>query len=162
MTPAAPSGWASLPKGLHGAGLAADTPDPVAQVIRLRQSFFRGSDSGFADIAYVPAGHSLRFGPGDRTPHLHRAYRPDVRAVGTWRGTPEQAADTLRLLMDAAVQRRLPASGPVASHLSGGLDSSAITALAARGMRQRSGQVIALSGSNPPPERRGRRRRRHL
>lgn len=143
--------FASLPKGLHGAGLAAETPDPIAQAIRLRQSFYRGSDSGFVDIAYVPAGHSLRFGPGDRKPHLHRAYRPDVRAVGTWRGTPEQAAETLRYLMDAAVKRRLPADGPVASHLSGGLDSSGITVLAARGMRQRGGRVIALSMTTTRP-----------
>ncbi|MBU1325918.1 MAG: hypothetical protein KJ676_11805 [Alphaproteobacteria bacterium] len=137
--------FSSLPKGLHGADLASRRPDPVAQAVRLRQSFFRGGDSGFLDVAYVPAGHSLRFGPGDEAPRLHRAYRPDPGSVGAWRGTPQDAADALRGLIDAAVKRRLPAGGLAASHLSGGLDSSAITVLAARGMRARGGRVLALS-----------------
>ncbi len=138
--------FASLPKGLHGAGLASAEIDPVALGVKLRQSFFHGADSGFADIAYLPAGHSLCVGADAATaPRPHRAYRPDPRHVGSWRGSPAQAADTLRTLVTDAVAARMPPEGPVACHLSGGLDSSAITVLAAREARRRGGRVLALS-----------------
>jgi len=41
-------------------------------------------------------------------------------------------AARLRVLLDEAVEERLPASGPVGVYLSGGLDSSLVTAIAAR------------------------------
>lgn len=138
--------FASLPKGLHGAGLASPAIDPGALGVALRQSFFRGSDSGFAEIAYLPAGHSLRIRADARTrPQPHRAFRPDPARVGSWRGTADEAAGTLRRLLEEAVARRLPADGPVACHLSGGLDSSAVTVLAARQARPQGGRVLALS-----------------
>ncbi|KQX22681.1 MULTISPECIES: asparagine synthase-related protein [unclassified Sphingomonas] len=144
--------FASLPKGLHGADLAPATVDRVAQGVRLRQSFFRGSDSGFAEIAYLPAGHSLRIRPGDASPPPpHRAYRPDPGRVGCWSGTQEEAADVLRRLLQDAVASRIPRAGPVACHLSGGLDSSAITVLAAREGRRRGQPVLALSMTTEQP-----------
>ncbi|MFP5453974.1 MAG: asparagine synthase-related protein [Alphaproteobacteria bacterium] len=111
------------------------------------QTYFSGSDSGFADIRYLEAGHSLRISPADEgPPQPHRAYRPDASQVGRWRGTPKQAAATLRTLIEEAVAARMPNSGPVACHLTGGLDSSAISVLAARAAGQRlGGRVIALS-----------------
>lgn len=143
--------FASLPKGLHKAGLASPAPDALAHAIKLRQSFFRGSDSGFAEIAYLPAGHSLRFGVDDRAPRIHRAYRPDERDVGTWSGTQDAASSKLRTLLDEAVRRRIPANMPVACHLSGGLDSSAITALAAKAARRCGARVTALSMTTVNP-----------
>lgn len=138
--------FASLPKGLHGSGMASPAIDPPAVGARLVQTYFSRTDSGFAEIAYLEAGHSLTIRPDDdRPPRPHRAYRPGPADVGRWRGTPDEAADTLRRLLKDAVAARLPASGPVACHLSGGLDSSAITVLAARDMRQRSAQTLALS-----------------
>lgn len=142
--------FASLPKGLHGSGLAGRDIDPVAVDCKLSQGYFTGADSGFAEIAYLPAGHSLTVRVRDTVPpQPHRAYRPDPAAVGRWRGTPEEAAATLRRLVEEAVAARLPASGPVACHLTGGLDSSAVTVLAARAMRRRSGAVLALSVTTP-------------
>lgn len=144
--------FASLPKGLHGAGFATRAIDPVAQGVKLRQSFFRGSDSGFVEIAYLPAGHSLRIeAAADATPRLHRAYRPDPRRVGCWRGSAGEAAAVLRGLLDDAVRRRLPPQGLVACHLSGGLDSSAITVLAARAARERGQGVLALTMTTARP-----------
>src|SRR3990167_7540821 len=119
--------------------------------IRLRQSFFRGSDSGFAEIAYLPAGHSLRFSVEDQAPQIHRAYRPDESAVGKWTGTRDAAARKLKTLLAEAVRRRMPTDKPVACHLSGGLDSSAITALAAKAARGRGAGVIALSMTTLKP-----------
>jgi asparagine synthase (glutamine-hydrolysing) len=142
--------FSSLPKGLHGSGFATPAVDPVALGGKLAQVYFKGADSGFADIAYLQAGHSLVVRPGDvAPPRPHRAYRPDPASVGRWQGSPEEAADTLRRLLEEAVAVRLPASGPVACHLSGGLDSSALTVLAAREMRRRCGRVLALSMTTP-------------
>lgn len=139
--------FASLPKGLHASGLASPTPDLVGLATKASQTYFSGSDSGFADICYLEAGHSLRISPADEgPPQPHRAYRPDPSQVGRWRGTPKQAAATLRMLIEEAVAARMPNSGPVACHLTGGLDSSAISVLAARAARQRPGcGVLALS-----------------
>lgn len=139
--------FASLPKGLHASGLASPALDLVGLATKASQTYFSGSDSGFADIRYLEAGHSLRISPADEgPPQPHRAYRPNPSQVGRWRGTPEQAAATLRTLIEEAVAARMPNSGPVACHLTGGLDSSAISVLAARAARQRlGGGVLALS-----------------
>lgn len=138
--------FASLPKGLHGVGLASTAIDAAALAAKLCQTYFAGPDSGFKHIAYLQAGHSLHVQLQDNSPpRPHRAYRPDPALVGSWRGTAEHAAETLQHLVQEAVIARLPASGPVASHLTGGLDSSAITILAARTTRQRGDQVLALS-----------------
>lgn len=139
--------FASLPKGLHGSGLASSAPDPVALAMKTCQTYFSGADSGFADIRYLEAGHSLHISPTDAgPPQPHRAYRPDPTRVGRWHGTPEQAATTLRTLIEEAVAARMPKAGPVACHLTGGLDSSAITVLAARDARRRHASgVLALS-----------------
>ena len=142
--------FASLPKALHRTGLASRHLDLVAQGVRLCSGYFRGPDTGFVDIAYLEAGHSLCVAPGQVDPPIpHRAYRPDPAQVGRWRGDAEAAATTLRALLTQAVADRLPATGPVATHLSGGLDSSAITVLAAREARLRGQRVCALSLTTP-------------
>lgn len=138
--------FASLPKGLHKAGFAAAMIDPVALGTQITQTYFTGADTGFAEIANLCAGHSLVVRPHDNAPpRPHRAYRPDPAKVGTWRGTPQQAAQALRRLVEAAVDARTPSRGPVACHLTGGLDSSAIAVLAARGARQRSERILGLA-----------------
>lgn len=138
--------FASLPKGLHGAGLAADTVDPIAIGCKVSQTYFSGSDSGFAQIAYLEAGHSLCVRQQSNSPPIpHRAYRPAPEHVGTWRGTQEQAANILRRLIEEAVATRLPSARPIACHLTGGLDSSTITILAARNARKNNKQILALS-----------------
>lgn len=137
--------FASLPKGLHGSGIAASTHDPVALARKVIQTYFSGGDSGYADIRYLEAGHSLRIGVGDDAPpRVHRAYRPDPAQVGRWRGTPQQAAEQLRGLIEDAVSVRMPPTRPVACHLTGGLDSSSITVLAARHARLNGNGLIAL------------------
>lgn len=149
--------FASLPKGLYGAGLAPASIDKAAVAAKVVQTYFTGPDTGFAEIAYLEAGHSLRVRLGDdEPPRPHRAYRPSPARVGRWRGTPEQAAETLQRLVREAVAARMPVAGPVACHLTGGLDSSAITVLAARHARHHEGKVLALSSLAPmalgPPE----------
>lgn len=138
--------FASMPKGLHGSGIASSTLDHVALARRVTQTYFSGADTGYAEIRYLEAGHSLCVRAGNDTPpRIHRAYRPDPVRVGRWQGTPEEAAATLRSLIEDAVTVRMPRARPVACHLTGGLDSSSITVLAARHARAAGTGTIALN-----------------
>ncbi|MGA9335501.1 MAG: asparagine synthase (glutamine-hydrolyzing) [Rudaea sp.] len=81
----------------------------------------------------LPAGNNLTLNLADRSARIERywQYRPEpfdtrpVNAVAKW--TEEFSA-----LLDQAVARRLVADVPVGCFLSGGLDSSAVAALAMR------------------------------
>jgi asparagine synthase (glutamine-hydrolysing) len=143
--------FASLPKGLHGAGLVAALFDIVEVGKRTAEVYGVGMPTGFRDIAWIEAGSTLVLENG--AIRLHRAWRPDPARVGSWRGTAAEAAAAYRELVEAAVASRLPASGPVASHLSGGLDSSAIATIAARHLRGAGRSLLAYSLlAQPGPE----------
>ncbi len=58
---------------------------------------------------------------------------------------PEAAFEALRELLFEAVRCRLPETGPVAVELSGGLDSSAVTAIAASCLARKGRSLDALS-----------------
>jgi asparagine synthase (glutamine-hydrolysing) len=135
--------FASLPRGLHASGVASRKLDMVA-LGRLQVQFAaRDHLTGFEEIARLPAGHSLVATPdGIR---LHGAWHPDPNRVGCWRGSATEAAATLRNLIEEAVACRLPMEGPVAAHLSGGLDSSAVAVIAARELRTRNRKLHAFS-----------------
>jgi asparagine synthase (glutamine-hydrolysing) len=83
--------------------------------------------SFFAKIEQLPASHLLRF-RGGRV-ELERYWRPrriDVPAKF------EDAASTLRELLADSIRLRLRSDVPVGTSLSGGIDSSAVVALAAQ------------------------------
>jgi len=60
----------------------------------------------------------------------------------------ETTVETIRALLSDTVKRQLIADVPVATMLSGGLDSSGITALAAREFRML-GKIVTTSASTP-------------
>lgn len=121
--------FATMARGLHAL-------DDVAVAVDA------DSVARFLAVAPLPAGRGFfagieRVGQGE-----HVAIRADGSVVrrnwygwGAGRETrfarPDDYADTMRDLFDRAVRDRLRATGPVASHLSGGLDSGAVTASAA-------------------------------
>jgi asparagine synthase (glutamine-hydrolysing) len=81
----------------------------------------------YSEVKVLPAGHAMTFTAG--------------RELETWRYWPSQPAlispaenvlPRLRELIDKAVEEHLLSDVPVASFLSGGIDSSVITALAAQ------------------------------
>lgn len=84
-------------------------------------------------VFFVPAGASLSFRVENRSSHHARYW--DLRNVmgsapyGNSRERYEQALDEL---LDSAASEHLQGESPVALHLSGGLDSSMLAALAAR------------------------------
>lgn len=136
--------FASLPRGLHASGLVERVLDEDAVIAHLLLHPMPPSRSLFQGVTRLEPGSWLRLGPGS-PPIQGRHWRPTQRDVGWRRLKPADAAAELSALVTNAVHRRLPAQGPVAAHLSGGLDSSAITVLAARALRPTGRRLLAYS-----------------
>ena len=86
--------------------------------------------SMIAGISKLPGGCHLTLEAGSE-PHVHRYWKfqiePEERGL-----SDDDLASELRELLDRAVRRRLVADVPLGIFLSGGIDSSAVAALAAR------------------------------
>ena len=145
--------FASMPKGLHVLAEIPRAPDEdrVAEfVVLLPES---GSQSYFARIERVEAGHVVTL---DAKGVTSRRYWEPSRPRAPFKTTDEYE-EGLRHHLDQAVRSRLRgASGTVATHLSAGLDSSIVTATAAREMALSGGGVMAFtavprSGYAAPP-----------
>lgn len=141
--------FASLPRGLHATGLVARSVDPDHLVGELLFRFDGPERSLFTGVERLPPGGWLMLGPGGRVRSgIH--WRPDPSSTGSRRIGPVEAAAELSRLTQRAVRCRLPVAGPVAAHLSGGMDSSAITILAARTLRPAGRQMLAYSHRPSP------------
>jgi asparagine synthase (glutamine-hydrolysing) len=81
----------------------------------------------YPDIHVLPAGHAMTIG-GTGTPEIWR-YWP-VRKK--FESSSDAAPQKIRSLLETAVEEHLLSDVPVASFLSGGIDSSIVTALAAQ------------------------------
>lgn len=80
-------------------------------------------------VAKLPAGHSLTLKLSDLSHRVERYWHYEPASIPT---NENDAVDGFRAVLDAAVKRRLVADVPVGCFLSGGIDSSFVTALAAR------------------------------
>ena len=114
----------------HG-GMGRDL-DSEAFVQYLAVEYVPAPDSIFETAGKLPAAHLAIF--DDRGFRLHRYWEPPVPSSSKRLSGAEAAtaSEELLKLLDSAVARRLVADVPVGVFLSGGIDSSAITALAAR------------------------------
>ncbi|UUN27416.1 asparagine synthase (glutamine-hydrolyzing) [Streptomyces sp. FIT100] len=127
-----PSGllFGSEPKAL----LAHPAVEPVVDAEGLRELFAHSRKPGtgvFRGVCEVLPGHALvvrRPGTG------HRRYWSLPARPHT--DSPETTVSTVRRLLSDAVASHLRADVPVGAMLSGGIDSSALTALAALSARQ--------------------------
>jgi len=124
--------FASLPRAIHGAGLIERRLDETAVARRVLFAW-RADDTLCQDVCRLPAAHVLEVSAGELS--VRPYWQLNRERAGTRRIAPQEAAQELRRLLDEAVRCRLPAHGPVAAHLSGGLDSSAIAILSARRLR---------------------------
>jgi len=121
--------FASMPSGLHG---LPEIPKDVdydfvaEQLALLPQS---GTSSFFKHIERIRPAHFLRIDP---TGCMQQRYWTPQRPTRSTRSAASYEEE-LRAVFDEAVRSQLRGAGAVvASHLSGGLDSAAVTATAAR------------------------------
>lgn len=120
---------ASMPKGLHALPEIIRAPDADAAVDFLAHIPESGDASFYEGIAKVAPGHFAVLTRAGIASHRHwHAPTATLRLRH-----PDDYAQALREQLDHAVAARLRgATTNVATHLSGGLDSSAVTATAAR------------------------------
>ncbi|HYV30151.1 MAG TPA: asparagine synthase (glutamine-hydrolyzing), partial [Candidatus Binatia bacterium] len=128
--------FASEIKGILQCPFVERRPDYEALLTPAR--FQISPSTGFAGIAKLPAAHHLTFEQGRLT--LTRYWQLEPREDGGARDAP--LVDELDALLQDAVRLQMIADRPVGAFLSGGLDSSIISAL----MRKNSpGEIHAFT-----------------
>ena len=120
--------FASMPKGLHALPEVPYEADEEFFAEGLLYYLEDGTRSFFRDIHKVPAGHLVIVDRDGLT--VRRHWHPARQLLKLSRATDYDEA--LREKLEVAVRCRLRGTHAVATHLSGGLDSSAVTATAAR------------------------------
>jgi asparagine synthase (glutamine-hydrolysing) len=120
--------FASMPRGLHAAGVEKRAElETAARYLALLHPL--GERSWHAGISRVEPGHVATLTPAGTK--SRRYWSPGRRELRLPRF--EDYVEAFRSELDAAVARRLRGAGdPVAAHLSGGWDSGAVAATAAR------------------------------
>lgn len=85
----------------------------------------------FDGVKMLSAGHTLTLTRGGKMPSARQYWDFDFSAPSEPMA-PEECAEELSRLFDAAVNRQLVADVEVGAYLSGGVDSGAVTAVAAK------------------------------
>jgi asparagine synthase (glutamine-hydrolysing) len=142
--------FASDIKGVLAYPLVPQTLNYPLLAAALQQTTFQAEKrlTFYQDVVKLPPAHRLVVAKGktklDR--YWAPADAPDVRLP-----SDEAYAGRLRELLEEAVRCRVRTPYLVGSHLSGGMDSSSVTALAARELHRAGRSLDAFSWS-PPPE----------
>jgi asparagine synthase (glutamine-hydrolysing) len=139
--------FASMPAGLHAlpALARAVDADTLRDFLGLLPN--EGAASYYRGIQRVEPGHVVTVWP-DRI-RSHRYWNPERRPLRLRRF--DDYVEAFRAQLDLAVACRLRGAGPVvASHLSGGWDSSAVTATAARLLAPKSRRLAAFTAVPAP------------
>jgi asparagine synthase (glutamine-hydrolysing) len=146
--------FASMPKGLHALPEVPYAPDEerIAEFLVLLPD--TGSRSFFLGIERVEPAHAVTVTPKEATKRRH--WNPTRRTLQLLKS--QDYVERARELLDEAVRCRLRGVKHVAATLSGGLDSSAVVATAARLLMPLGGTVTAFTGvprkgydAAPPP-----------
>jgi len=134
--------FSSMPKGLHAAGDIERRADPVSveRFVGLIPQI--GTGSYYEGVQRVEPGHVVTItSSGSRT---RRHWNPQRRTLRL--KSFGDYVEAFRMELDRAVASRLRgADGKVAAHLSGGWDSSAVAATAARLLAPAGGRVMAFT-----------------
>ncbi len=108
--------------------------------------FYHQELSFYENIKKLPAATSLIVRPEV----LHRQKYWSPGPTGEIRYPKDEAyIEQLRFLMESAVASRIRTTFPTGSHISGGLDSSSITVLAARALRKENRTLHGFSWAPP-------------
>jgi asparagine synthase (glutamine-hydrolysing) len=134
--------FASMPKGLQALPEIPTGPDEIQMLDFVALAPEAGSRSFFEGVERVEIGGMLTVTADAARSRRHwRPVRKPIRL-----GSFEDYAEGLRRHLDQAVHARLRGAGPsVGAHLSAGLDSSAVTATAARLTAASGGRVVAFT-----------------
>ncbi len=125
--------FASLASILTESEVATCEPDREVALRCATGSFETGTKTFLRDVERVLPGHALIFDGVRAQQRRYWTLRPgETYPASVPAG---DLAAELRHHLDRAVRKRLPVSGDVGTHLSGGLDSTAISVLAARAIR---------------------------
>jgi asparagine synthase (glutamine-hydrolysing) len=134
--------FASMPSGLHALDRVAKRPDETNLIRYLAGLPRTGPESFHEGVQRVEPGHVVSLTPGRDSPR--RYWRPERRELRL--GRFENYVEAYRSELDSAVGRRLRgAGGLVAAHLSGGWDSNAVAATAARLIAPAGGTMVAFT-----------------
>jgi asparagine synthase (glutamine-hydrolysing) len=121
--------FASMPRGLHALPELERRPDASSVARFLAHLPRTGPESFFAGVERVEPGHVVTLSPASVSSRPY--WRPRRQTLRLARF--EDYVEAFRAELDRAVAVRLRGAGPVAAaHLSGGWDSSAVAATAAR------------------------------
>lgn len=133
--------FASMPKGLHALPEIPYAPDEeqIAEFLVLMPE--TGTRSFFSGIERVKSGHVVAVTANGLSARWH--WQPSRRRVVFRRA--EDYAEALRSLLDQAVRCRLRGAKDIAAHLSGGFDSAAVAATAARLLASSGRRVVAFT-----------------
>lgn len=132
--------FASMPSGLHALPDVPYAPNTDYLIQSLALTTAPGDQSYFRDIMRVEPGHLARVTEQAIQTRKYWTPQPSV----SWRAGSSDHAEELRALFDEVVETQLRGSAPiVATHLSSGLDSSAIAATVAR--QHAPGAVVAFT-----------------
>src|SRR5439155_1288025 len=121
--------FASEPKALLASGAVSSTPDWDALALYLRTGFVPAPASAFRDVVKLPPGGRLVLEGGGLAVDRYWQVAPLLAAPPLALGL-EAAAEALRAHLARAVRAALVSDVPLGVFLSGGLDSTAIAALA--------------------------------
>ena len=98
----------------------------------------------YRNVFRVPPAHVLHVKP-DGSVKQHRYWSPaDIKPVRL--SSDAAYADGLRECLELAVRRQMRSVHPVGCLLSGGLDSSSVSILAARALTERNQRLVAFTG----------------
>ncbi|MBC7645099.1 MAG: asparagine synthase (glutamine-hydrolyzing), partial [Thermoleophilia bacterium] len=123
-------GFASETKALLAAGMVKAELRPDAVYEYLARGYTSNGRSFYAGVEVLEPGCSMTLDSAGRL-NVRTWWEPD-RSVDESIKTREEWAERIAELVDDAVRLRLRSDVPVGAHLSGGLDSSAVVAAAAR------------------------------
>lgn len=121
--------------------------DPESMDCFLGLGFVPGDKSILGQVRKLPPAHALRFDLLSGTATIRRYWTPPVSLDSAHISSDQDLVAELETLLQEAVHRQLVADVPVGVLLSGGLDSSIVTALAARGRTKVKTFTVRFPGS---------------
>jgi len=133
--------FASMPKGLHALAEIPYAVDEERVAEHLMRMPWLDSRSFFEGVERVELGQAVVITANGRRVYQH--WQPNTGILRLRR--QEDYVEAAREHFDRAVAARLRGSGDVATHLSSGLDSTAVTATAARHLAGSSRKIVAFT-----------------